>query len=79
MLIYSPESAREIFALFYQFDLWNHKVKKFNRVSRLSHGVYKYYVEFHKNGCFSSNKCCEVLLSLSKWDNDFYLTMSTTI
>jgi hypothetical protein len=79
LLIYSPESAREVFGLFYQFELWNSRVKKFNKVCRLSSGVYKFYLEFHKKGCFGGSRSCEVLLSLSQWDCDFYLTMNTTV
>lgn len=46
-------------------------------MTKLGSGVYKYFIQFHKNGCFSHTKYSEVIVSLSHYHDNYYFLLES--
>jgi hypothetical protein len=71
------QSARSIIELFTHLENWNSYVKDLKLIQTLEKGVYKMAIFFHKSGCFSKPKYSEVIVSLYKVPDGYFLTMRT--
>ena len=71
------QSARSLVELFLHFDNWNQKIKGMKIVQSMEKGVYKAFINFFKTGCFSKERVCEVIISLYKVSDGYFLTIKS--